>query len=50
MHFTDKEIEDIVEALRLASIHTPAPGESERWRILSGNIRAIQQLNHALKS
>lgn len=47
--FSDKELEDISQALKLASIHTQAGGESQRMHILSQKIISVFKLNHALK-
>lgn len=47
--FTQKELEDIAEGLRMAAIHSNAPGESERWSLLGQRISVVVAMNKSLK-
>jgi len=45
--FTEKELEDISEGLRIGAIHTVAPGENQRWHLLSQKVQVINEMNRS---
>ena len=47
--FTEKELVDIQEALRLAPIHNHAPEENHRWHTLSEKISAATEFIQIIK-